>query len=322
MTSKGAWREAVRAALLDNLGLKILSLFVAFGFYAFIHGAENAQRTFRVSVVSIMPPESANRQLMTQVPTEVAVTLRGSRTNNLDDLRADDLGSLQLDLRSGRDTRIDLDPSMFHVPPSLAVEQIYPSSIELRWDDVIVRQIPIQIARTGDPAPGFTVKGAPTVEPQFVNARGPRTVVDVMQFARAAPFDVTGLTEGHYRRPLALDKPPKLVTYDVESVAATVEIAREMITKRFEKMKVEVVGLPRATTQPAVVSVEIKGTAEDVNGLFSEAIIPRVEPKNANIDTSQPGSAFLDVLVELPKPKVEGQPPKLEVSPSKVLVKW
>jgi hypothetical protein len=321
MTQKDAWREAVRSAFFDNLGLKILSLLVALGFYAFIHGAENAQRTFRVSVVSVMPAESANRQIMTQVPTEVAVTLRGSRTN-LDDLRADDLGSLQLDLQSGRDNRIDLDPSMFHVPPGLTVEQIYPQSIELRWDDVVDRQIPIQIARTGDPAPGFSVKGTPRVEPQVVSARGPRTVVDVMQFARAAPFDVTGLTEGSHRRPLALDKPPKLVTYDVENVVATVDIARELITKRFEKMKVEVVGVARATTQPAVVSVEIKGTPEDVNRLYSEMIIPRVEPKAAGLDITQPGSALLDVLVELPSPKVEGQAAKVEVVPNKVLVKW
>jgi YbbR domain-containing protein len=321
MTAKDGWRDLVRGALLDNLGLKVLSLVVALGFYAFIHGAENAQRTFRVSVVSIMPPESQNRQIMVQVPTEVAVTLRGSRTH-LDDLRADDLGSLQLDLRSGRETRVDLDPSMFHIPPNLTVEQIYPSSIELRWDDVVGRQIPIQISRTGDPAPGFTVKGVITVDPPVVNARGPRSVVDVMQFARAAPFDVSGLSEGTYRRPLALDKPPKLVSYDVETVTAALEIARELHNKEFPGLRVEVVGLPRATTSPPTVNVSIRGTAEDVSALYKEAIIPRVEPKTTGLDLSVPGSAYLDVLVDVPKPKVDGQPPRIEVNPSKVLVKW
>lgn len=321
MTPKDGWRETVRAALLENLGLKILSLICALGFYAFIHGAENAQRTFRVSVVSIMPQESANRQIMTQLPTEVAVTVRGSRSK-LDDLRADDLGSLQLDLRTGRETRIKLDPSMFHMPPSLFIEQIYPPSIDLRWDDVIERQIPIQIARTGDPAPGFSVKGATAVEPHVATARGPRTVVDVMQFARAAPFDVTGLTEGVYKRPLALDLPPKLVTYDVETVTATVEIARQLIPKSFSGKKVEVVGIAKGRTEPSTVTVEVIGTADDVNGLMPEAIIPRVEPKAAGADVSQPGSAYLPVLVDVPHRNPETEPPKVSVRPDKVMVKW
>lgn len=312
MTPAG-FREAVRSALLENLGLKLLSFTFALCLYAFIHGAENAQRTFSLSVVSIIPPEANGRQLMTQVPTEVAVTVRGSRTQ-LDDLRADDLGTLQLDLRSGKLTHIDLDPTMFHVPAGLSVEQIYPPTIDLRWDDLIVRPIPVQVPRTGEVAVGFLVKGAIAVEPPSVKARGPRSVVDVMQFARTAPFDITGLTEGTYQRTLALDRPPKLVTFDIDSVVATVEIGRELATRTFDR-KVEVVGLPRAKTQPPTVLVKITGAPADVNAISPESIVPRVELRGPNIDTSQPGSAFLDVLVDVTRATAE-------VNPSKVLVKW
>jgi YbbR domain-containing protein len=313
MTAPSGFREVLRSALLDNLGLKVLSLAFALGFYAFIHGAENAQRTLSVSVVSVMPPDSANRQLMTQLPTEVAVTLRGSRTQ-LDDLRGDDLGTLQIDLRSGKIAHIDLDPSMFHVPAGLAVEQIYPPTIDLRWDDVITRPIPVQVSRTGEVAPGFQVKGSIAVEPPAVSARGPQSVVEVMQFARTAPFDVTGLTEGAYQRSLGLDRPPKLVVYDVDTVVATIEISRQLISRSFDR-KVEVVGLPRAKTTPSVVTVRITGTPEDVNAMAPEAIVPRVEPKSASVDASQPGSAYLDVLLDVGRVQAE-------VSPAKVLVKW
>lgn len=315
MTAKDGWRGAVRSALLENLGLKLISLMFALGVYAFIHGAENAQRTIAVSVVSVMPPENANRQLMTQIPTEVAVTLRGSRTH-LDDLRSDDLGSLQLDLRSARETRIDLEPSMFHVPVGLTVQQIYPPTIEVRWDDVIERQIPVQIPRTGELAPGLVAKGATAADPPVIIARGPSSVIDVVQFARTAPFDVTGLIEGVHRRTLALDKPPKLATYNAESVVATIDVARELLRKPFPALKVEVVGVARATTKPSTVNVTVVGTVEDVNEISAEAIVPRVEPKAAGIDTSKPGSAYLDVLVDVP------QRVRVEVQPPKVLVKW
>jgi YbbR domain-containing protein len=252
---------------------------------------------------------------MTQIPTEVKVVLRGPRSQ-LAELRPDDLGSLQLDLRSGRETNIVLMPSMFQVPSGLRIEEIHPANIDLRWDDVIVRAVPVQVARTGEPAAGFTVKGTTVIEPPVVSAHGPSSIVDVIQHARAAAFDVTGLTEGVYRRPLALDKPPKLVTYDVENVIATLEITRELSSKQLAKLKVEVVGLPRATTTPGTVSVIVTGVAEDINALTPEAIVPRVEPKAANIDTTHPGgSAYVDVLVDIPRTKVEIRPPK-------VLLKW
>jgi len=309
------FRDGVRAALLENLGLKLISLFCALALYAFIHGAgDDAQRTFSVGVVVLRPPDSANRELLTQPPTEVGIVLRGPRTQ-LDDLHADDIGSLRLDLRSGRDARIDLDPSMFHVPAGLAVEQIIPSTIKLRWDDVIERPIPVQVARTGEPAPGFTMKGSIVSEPATVNTHGPRSIVEVMQFARAAPFDVTNLTEGVYKRPLALDKPPNLVTFDTENVVASIEIVRELKTMKFPHLKVEIVGIARATTVPGTVTVNVTGTPEDLNGLIAEAIVPRVEPKTTGVDITKPNSVYMDVLVDVPRAKAE-------VEPRQVLVKW
>jgi hypothetical protein len=314
VSAKAGWRTAIGGFFSENIWLKVVSIVFAVGLYSFIHGAGDAQRTFSVSVLSLMPPDSANRQLLTPLPTEVGITLRGSHTQ-LDDLHQDELGSLRLDLRSGRETRIDLEPRMFHIPAGLTVEQIIPASIKVRWDDVVERPIPIQVPRTGEPAPGLSIKGAITSDPDTVVARGPRSVVDVMQFARSAPFDVTGLTEGTHTHPLALDKPPTLVTFDVEAVSATVDIAREMKTKPFAKLKVEVVGLPKGKTKPAFVEIDVTGPTDEVNDILPESIVPRVEPKDAEIDTTKPGSAMLDVLVDVPHVKVEVKPPK-------VLVTW
>ena len=284
MTGKDGIREQIRSAFFDNMGLKALSVGVALALYAFIHGADNDLRTLPVNVVAAMPPPSANRQLLTQLPS----------------LRTDDLGSIRLDLRSGRESTIELAPdtipSMINIPTGLAVEQVIPSQIKVRWDDVVSRDIPVQVARAGDPAPGFTMKGAIVIEPSEVAAKGPRSVVDVLQFARSAPFDVSGLTEGTYRRPLSLDKPANLVMLNPESVIATVEIGRELVTKQFPKLKIEVIGLPRATTNPPTVTVVVTGTAADVNALLPEAIVPRVEPKMANDDTTKAGSDILPVL--------------------------
>jgi hypothetical protein len=306
-------RDRVRNAITENVGLKLLSLACAIGFYAFIHGAGDAQRTFSVGVILLRPPDSENRELL-QPPTEIGLVLRGPRSQ-LDDLKADDLGSLQLDLRSGRDTRVDLDPTMFHVPAGLVIEQIIPQAITLRWDDVIQRSIPVQVTRTGELAAGFTMKGPITTEPAAIQSHGPRSMLETMQFVAATPFDTTGLSGGVFRRPLAISKPPSFVTFDTETVVATVEIVRELKTTKFSRLKVEVVGVPRAQTVPGTVTVLITGTPEDVNSILPEAIVPRVEPKAAGADLTKPNSMLLDVLVDVPRAKAE-------VEPKQVLVKW
>src|SRR5262249_50355192 len=177
--------------------------------------------------------------------------------------------------------------------------------------DVITRPIAIQVPRTGELAPGLTIKGNAFVEPPSVNARGPRSVVEVIQFVRTAPLDVTGLNEGTEKRSLPLDKPAQLVRYDLDSVVAHTEVARENVTRE-SPMKVQVVGIARATTKPETVMVKVTGTGDAIKGLLPESIIPRVEPK---VDTPA-GSAYIDVLVDVP------QGVKASVEPPKVLVKW
>lgn len=320
MSGKDGFREVLRGALLGDVWLKLIALATAFGIYVFIHGADNAHRTMGLSVVSILPADSANRQLMTTLPTEVVVTLRGSRSQ-LDDLRTEDLGSVQLDLHTGRESRIVLDDSMIRVPPGVSVLDFSPKEIDLRWDDVVVREIAVQTSRTGELIEGHTAKSI-AVEPRAVRARGPQSIVDVLQFARAAPFEITGLSEGVYRRPLGLDRPPKLVTYDTDTVIATLQIEPEIVARDFTRLRVEVVGMPRAVVQPATVTVKVWGIAQEVNALVPDAIIPRVEPKSKlDLDTTQPGSAMLEVLVEAGR-RDGAHPPKIDVSPPKVLVRW
>ncbi len=297
----------------ENVGLKLISLLCAVGFYAFIHGAERAQRTFPVPVVSLMPPDSANRQLIKSPPTEIAITLSGPKSQ-IDALTGNDLGTVQLDLRTGHESSLAIKGTMFNVPPGLAVEQIFPTQIDVRWDDVVSRKLPVQVARTGEPEAGLAVSGAVTPRPETVEARGPRAVIEVMQYARADAFDVTGLTEGTHPRSLHLDPPPKQVSYDVDSVTATVLIAREERMVPFKSLKIEVVGAPRATTRPPTVNVKLRGTPDVVNALQPEAIVPRVELP-AGTDLTKPGSMLAPVVIDVAGAQTEIDPPR-------VLVKW
>jgi YbbR domain-containing protein len=315
VSARGGVRDVLRAAFVENFSLKVMALCCAIALFAVTHGQETAQRTFSLSLASLMPPSPAKRALMTQLPSDVLVTLRGPRTQ-LDELHADDIGPVHLDLQSGQDAKIDLDEKMFHVPTGVSVEGILPSSIKVKWDDVIAKSVPVQVSRTGEPRQGFAVKGVITSEPAEVVAHGPRGVLDVIQVARAAAFDVTGLGQGVHTLKLALDKPPPLVNYDLEQVSATVDITRQVVSKTFPRLKIEVIGVPRAITRPAAVNIVITGTAEDVNAIAEGALVPRVEPKAAGDDITKPGNDNLLVLLDMPKGVTA------EVDPPRVVVTW
>jgi YbbR domain-containing protein len=304
----------VREVLLENLPLKLLSFAFALGLYAFTHSAEDAQRTFPIDVIVMPPPPNAHRVLVTSIPP-VRVTVRGPRSI-IDELRAEDLGTIQLDLRSGRDEQVVLEPSMLNVPPGVRATQVEPPALDARWEDEVERALPIQAALTGQTATGYVVKEAPKVDPGIVRARGPRSAVESIQYARAEAFDLSGIArDGVYDRLLGIDKPPPRVTYDIQNATVRVEVVREQLERVFVKVPVQVVGVARASSTPSEVDVHVSGPPEIVRGLRTEQIVPRVDLRSAGLNVSTAGSTVLPISVDLSHCQVS-------VTPQTAVVRW
>ena len=300
----------LRAVVTENLNLKLLSVAFALVLYSLVHGSQDAQRSLLFNLEAQPPPEGANRVLVTQLPAALKVTVRGARSA-LDDVHADDIGNVQIDLRGGNETRVTFDPVMIPVPPGLKVEQIDPPYIDLTWEDRIVRDVPVEVGIVGSPAAGFVVKGAPSSEPLTVRVRGPKSDVMVIQRVRSDAFDVTGLTAGKYTRQLAIDRPTPPLRYDVPSVTATLEIAREVVERTFARVPVAVVGHPNAKAQPPEVDVRIECPAEIVRALRNELVVPRVQATSA----AEHGSDALPVQLAI-------DPCDVHVTPASVIVRW
>jgi YbbR domain-containing protein len=303
--------RTTRELVVQNFGLKVVSLMFALGYYGFIHGAHDAQRSFALSVVVLPPHDIGSRVLLTQPPTTVRFTVSGSKTI-VDDLKAEDLGTVQLDLR-GESTYASFDTRAVTLPPGLN-HTVDPPGIELEWDDLIDRELPIQVSVTGQPAPGYAVQ-AQIASPTMVVAHGPRTLVEAIQLARAEPFDISGLGEGIFPRKIMLDRAPSQVRFDVQHTLVTVQIDRAKLDKVFSKVPVRVVGLAHATVTPGEVDVRVSGPVEVVSPMRMEQVVPTASILPTAIDTTKPGSVTLPVEVI-----VDGCTTK--TSPDTVLVKW
>jgi YbbR-like protein len=301
-------KDRLTAWLTENFSLKLLSVGCALLLYSLVHSAQDAQRTVSASVVVQLPRDTKDRVLVDQTQ-QVRLFLRGP-TAALDEIRPDDL-SLEVQLSSTNERMVKLDSKMVHLPSQVRIEAFDPASVELVWEEIITRDVPIQVNWAGTPAPGFVTKNAPVAEPAVVRAHGPKSEVENLQYARAAAFEVNGLTEGSYPRTLLLDPPPPRVSYERNSVTVTAEIARELSSRSFVKRPVVVTGLVKAKTVPAEVDVRLVCPPENLRGLRDDQIQPRVEVKT----TATSGSESLPVTVQLDKCEAQ-------ITPSTVVVRW
>ncbi len=307
----------LKEAFTENIGLKVLSLSFAVGLFAFVYGQQDEQlRTVPVAVVLRPPAEGSDRELMTQIPADIHVTLRGP-ARALDRLIQEGMPPIELDLRQGNKEQITFEDGMFQLPPDTKITIIDPASIDLDWEDIVSRQIPVQASVSGQPANGYVVKQEPDVDPQQITVRGPRSLVEVMQSARLAPFDVSGLSEGVQRRRIALDAPPARVKFiGPTSVSVAVTVARRLAEARFENRPVELVGVAGGLAAPRTVDVSVFGPPEVVRALKADQVVPRADLKSVpglDLKEQRHGSAVVKLNVELMHAEAEIQPPSVNV---------
>lgn len=307
--------QFIKDSFTENVGLKAISLTLAVMLFAFLYGQQDEQqRTVPVAVVLRPPPEDANRELMTQIPASIHVTLRGP-ARALDRLIQQGIPPVEIDLRQGYRQQVVFEPAMFRVANDARITIIDPASIDLEWEDVISRQIPVQASITGQPATGYVVRGEPEVDPPALTVRGPTSLVEVMQFARLAPFDVSGLSEGSHRRRIAIDAPPSRVRFiGPTSASVTVTIARRLSEARFENRPVEVIGVVGATVVPRTVDVTVVGPPEIVRALKSDQVIPRADlTAIPELNLTRHGTSVVKLSVDLVRAEAEIQPPSVNV---------
>lgn len=306
-----------RDSFTENLGLKALAMAFALGLFAFVHGQEEEQqRTVPVALVLRLPQTAAERELMTPIPASIHVTLQGS-ARAIDSLLQAGIPPVEIDLRDGRRESVVFDEGMFALPPETKISIIDPASIELAWEDVATRQIPIQAAITGQPAEGYVVKGEPEVDPKTITVSGPLSAIEVMQFARLSAFDASGLSGGVHKRRLGIDSPPQRVRYlGPQAATVTVQVARRVSEVRFENRPVEVVGVPGGSATPRTVDVVVAGPPEIVRALRPDQVVPvadltRVE--GLDLKNMKHGSASVRVTLPLSHAEAELQPPMVNV---------
>jgi len=270
-------------AFTDNLGLKVTAFALSILLFYLVHSDVDAQRAIYVDVVALLPPPGSGKTLISELPAQVKVTLRGSRSK-LSSLSRDELGPIQLDLREAADGPYYIDASLVDAGSNVQVVEILPSSVQLSWAVESEKRVPIDVALDGKPGKGLELSGAPQVEPSFVTLRGPEKLLAAIKSVSTETLSLARFELGAHKRRVPLEPPPDHVVY-IDDTAAEVafSIAPAVAERIFRRLEVAAVGERRIELRPDRVSVTLRGAHELLDELEPEALVPYVELDPAHV---------------------------------------
>lgn len=269
--------RSLTAVVTDNLPLKLLSIVLSIALFSIVHSDQDGQRSLYVDVVALLPPADSTRMLVSDLPHQVKVTLRGSNAR-LTELQRDELGPIQMDLTDTSRRYYYFGPKTLDVSGALQVVEIEPATVPLEWVASAEKRVGVDAVVTGELGPGLVVKQPVAVRPGVVTVRGPADEVAGMTSVRTDVVDVDGLALGTHGLRVPLQPLPENVSYleDV-MVEVQVEVRPELSERTFRRLSVSVVGQGAAAVRPKVVAVTLRGPKRRLEAYDTDLLVPFVE---------------------------------------------
>lgn len=173
----------------ENLGLKVIAVFIACGLWAYVMVRENP----------VVVRELQGRVALRNVPSEYTVVESepGSARAVLSGPRrlVEGLGPSQIvleadltDRKLGENT-VSLKPAS--LPPGVVVESLSPATVRVRLDKTATETRPLRVSLRGEPASGYTL-GAPQPSRSEVEVSGAASVLAKVSQV-VAEVDAAGL---------------------------------------------------------------------------------------------------------------------------------
>jgi YbbR domain-containing protein len=259
-----------RRVFVEDLGLKLLALGITLVIW-FAVTSENTPVTITAAVqLNLIRPQ--NLEVSNDLPRTVNVLLNGSKLklhsiNSLDLVATVDLS----DFKTGeRVIRLTPQRVTIPLPEGVRIEAFQPSSIPVRLEPRIERQLPVEVRLDGKTADGYEVYSTQT-SPGSVRIQGPSSHVSALQKAQTESVSVDGKRESFNLQQVLIDIGSQKIEVLDPYVDLQVEIGERRIERVFDN--VEVRSSSGAPILPTVASVTLSGPASAIEQLRSDQIV-------------------------------------------------
>lgn len=207
--------------VVNNLGLKLLSLFLAALLWAVVLGEQKIEVTVNVPLLLDVPQKLF---LVNDPADTLEVRLRGPKTLVTSVTpREIVLGELPAKLVEGENT-IPIREESFRIPRGIQVVDVSPRRVRVVLERAVEREVEVNPRVEGRPPDGYAVRQV-TANPSRVRMVGPASELTRITRVRTLPISVTGQTASFSARALlepvgrqvrVEDSVPIIVQVDIE----------------------------------------------------------------------------------------------------------
>ncbi|MCK6554631.1 hypothetical protein L6Q96_08650 [Candidatus Binatia bacterium] len=277
-------RERIRQAFTRNLSLKLLSLAIAFGLWAFVNfGERDAEESFRAALeLRNIPP---NLMITSPRVDFIDVRLVGPRTllGRVDRTRL----SIGLDLNGIRPgpAVFRLGVESLNLPRGVSVARINPAQVTLELEPVAQKVVPVRLRLAGKISPDLQVVDT-QLAPETIEVTGPEAPLRKVDAVSTEKLDVSAAGAGTVETELLLEPVGDYFTYSADRVAVQVRIAEVQAAREIGRVAVDVqrTGLKHRVT-PATVRVMVRGPRRLLEDLGPSRILVQVDANGLGAGT-------------------------------------
>jgi YbbR domain-containing protein len=183
--------DFIRRRVINNLGLKILSLAIAVLLWMAIAREPMAEVAVTVPIEFHNVPD--NLELSSETIPQVQVRARGP-AGAIHSLGPSEVHAM-IDLNGANpeEKTFDLDPRRnVRVPRDIEVVQVIPSQVRIGFDKRATKKVDVRPRVVGASAPGFRMQDV-KVDPSWVTIAGPQKRVDSIESVVTDPVDASGV---------------------------------------------------------------------------------------------------------------------------------
>lgn len=258
--------EGLRNAIFRDVGLKLLSLLVAFALWFFVNAGErDTEAAFQV------PLELRNipAHLMLVSPRTDFFDLRVTGPRTLLSRIDRDRLAMALDLSGVRPgpAVFRLRPEVLDLPRGVNVVRLTPSEITLELARVVRKTVPVRLSFSGKPPIDLRVTEV-KLAPESVEVFGPAGEVDDVKAAETEPLDLSEATPGLVERDVGLVAPQEYLSFSAALVHARVRLEEPEQTRVLKGVPVIVRNSEyRTELKPVNVRLTLRGPQSVIEAL-------------------------------------------------------
>ena len=288
----------IKHAFSENIGVKIFALFVALFIWFSASGRQNATRFYIVPLKLANMPDSL--AVVGPFPSEAEVTVTGTKREllYLSFRRIEVVVNLAA-AAPGR-FRQRLSSSNVVVPGGLdprSVTITAPSSIDLSFERLVSRSMPVELATIGSIPAGYILLDAPQVKPAEILVRGPESAIDHLRNIATKPIDLGKIRDPFDREiELELDKTKFSCDPELVNVAISVgQLGERVLPNIPPTILSDAIGLI-VEVRPKAVSLTLTGAQSALDTLSSADVSVLLD-----LSGKPPGRYILTPEVIVPK---------------------